>query len=582
MFVLSEIVGFDLFSQADPSFDLDPDAAEAILEQAGRFAAEVLEPINGSGDREGCTWQGGVVTTPTGFKEAFERYRADGWPTLIAPVENGGQGLPRTIWLAVEEYAVAANLSFACYNVLSVGAATTLLASASEELKAAYLPKLVTGEWSGTMNLTEPHCGTDLGLIRTIGTRREDGTYSVSGTKIFITAGEHDLTENIVHLVLAKTTGGPDNVRGLSLFLVPKFLPDAAGNAGERNGVACGSIEHKMGLKGSATCVMNYDDATGFLVGEECNGLAAMFVMVNMARLHVGMQGLGLADAAYQHAVAYARERRQGRAPTGASNPEHKADRLIVHPDVRRMLLECRALIEGSRALCLWTIAQVDRGERGPDAQERAQARDFVSLLTPVVKGFVTDISYRCTTLSQQVFGGHGFINEIGAEQFVRDSRITKLYEGANGIQALDLAARKVAMRDGETMRAFLAMVREEANTGRATFPDLAQKLDRLAADAEKSTSWLSKHMTRDPNATAAGAYSYMELVGYLALGWLWLRMAVAAHRHLDAGEDVDYHRVKIATARFYFDRLVPEAMTLRERIEGGAGSIMALAEEDF
>lgn len=577
LFVLSEIVDFGRFQCAAPPFDIDEDGAEAILEQAGRFAAEVLAPLNASGDHEACRWDDGNVTTPAGFKEAAARYRADGWGGLIAPAEWGGQGLPRAMWLAVEEYNVAANMSFATYQVLGVGAATTLLSAASEPIKNAYVSKLVSGEWGGTMNLTEPHCGTDLALIRTTGTKCADGTYSVTGTKIFITAGEHDLTENIVHLVLAKTAGAPDNLRGLSLFVVPKFLPDESGNPGLRNGVSCSAIEHKMGLRASATCVMNYDDATGFLVGEEGGGLAAMFVMVNMARLHVGVQGLGLAEGAYQHAVAYARERRQSRAPNGPAEPDQKADLLMVHPDVRRMLMECRALIEGCRALCLWTVAQVDHGYRAAEQADRELAQDLVSLLTPVVKGFVTDAAYRCVTSAQQIFGGHGFIREVGAEQFVRDCRITMLYEGANGIQALDLATRKALMKDGETMRRFVGIIREDAEKARSEFPELVDGLERLTKEAEAATAWLAAHGKVKPDDAAAGAYHYMELVGYLALGWLWIRMAAAAQKRIASGDQSPFNDAKIATARFYFERLVPAAMSLRERMEAGAGTIMAL-----
>lgn len=577
LFVLSEVVGFERFARAYPPFELDEDAAAAILDQAGRFAAEVLAPINASGDREGCSWVDRAVTTPTGFKEASARYRADGWPTLIAPAAWGGQGLPRTLWLAIEEYNVAANLSFATYNVLGVGAATTLLSAGNEQIQNMYVPKLVSGEWAGTMNLTEPHCGTDLGLIRTTGTRREDGTYSLSGTKIFITAGEHDLTDNIVHLVLAKTAGAPDNLRGLSLYVVPKYLPDESGGLGLRNAVSCGSIEHKMGLRASATCVMNYDEATGFLVGEEGGGLAAMFVMVNMARLHVGVQGLGLAEGAYQHALAYARERRQGRAPTGPADPDQKADVLMVHPDVRRLLMECRALIEGSRALCLWTIAQVDDSYSAPEPEDRAFAQDLVALLTPVVKGFVTDMAYRCVTSAQQLFGGHGYICETGAEQFVRDCRITMLYEGANGIQALDLATRKAQMKDGTTMARFIEMVRAEMDMAAPELREITDRLAKLMAEAEAATAWLATKVKASPEDAAAGAYHYMELIGFLALGWLWLRMASAAHRRIASGDASPFNNAKMATARFYFERLVPEAMTLRERMEAGATSVMEL-----
>ena len=583
-YLLNVIADLPQLTQISEFSHVTPESIDDILSEAGRFAAEVLAPLNSVGDREGCQWhEGGIVTTPTGFRDAYRQHSEAGWPTLNAPLEFGGQGLPHVIWLAVEEFWIGANLGFACYNALTGGAAAALLANGSTEVKNRYVPPLVSGQWSGTMNLTEPHCGTDLNLIRTLATPRTDGSYGITGTKIFISSGEHDLAENIVHLVLAKTAGAPDNLKGLSLFVVPKLLLDQDGRPAVRNGVSCTSIEHKMGIHGDSTCVMQYDNATGFLVGEATKGLAAMFVMMNRARLHVGMQGVGVAEAAYQHAVRYARERRQGRSLRGAIEPDKKADTLLVHPDVRRMLMECRALTEGCRALCLWTASQLDLARHAPAPELRAGADDVVALLTPVIKGFVTDLGFRCATTAQQVFGGHGYIRETGAEQFVRDARIAMIYEGANGIQALDLASRKIFLRDGLVVQRFAEHIARDIKTAAAHFPDLAERLNAALHDFNATTAWMQARAPSSPEDVGAAAYSYMELMGYLALGWMWLTMVMASSRLIaDAPNEREFHAAKIATGTFYIQRILPEAMGLRATIESGATSTMALAESAF
>jgi alkylation response protein AidB-like acyl-CoA dehydrogenase len=478
----------------------------------------------------------------------------------------------------------SANLSFGMYPGLTNGAIAALLVKASPELQTKYVPKMVSGEWLGTMNLTEPQCGTDLGLIRTKAEPQSDGSYAITGTKIFISAGEHDLTENIIHLVLAKTPDAPDSVKGISLFIVPKQLVNADGSLGERNAVSCGSIEHKMGIHGNSTCVMNYDGATGFLVGEENKGLAAMFIMMNAARLGVGLQGLGVAEVAYQNAVTYAHDRRQGRALTGPAEPEQKADPLFVHPDVRRMLMEGKALTEGLRALCLWAALLVDLSHKAANEAEREQADILVGLLTPVIKGFGTDMGYRIATDSQQVYGGHGYIAEWGMEQYVRDARIAMIYEGTNGVQAMDLVGRKLPAKGGQAIQAFFAMISEEVAAAKdGPQATLAEALDGTLAELQAATMWLMQNGFANPNNAGAGAVPYMHLMGIVSVGLMWLRMAVAAQQQVDAGEgDRSFLEAKLVTARFWFDRIAPHALGLRKEIEGGSESMMALPPEAF
>ena len=585
-FVLDHVVGLARHAN-QPGFDTaTPDVVEAVLEEGGRFVAEVLFPLNQSGDREGCTRHpDGSVTTPAGFKDAYKQFVDSGWATLGNHPAYGGQGMPHVVSTAFQEYMISANMAFAMYPGLTHGAIAALTAAGSDEQKATYLPKLVSGKWGGTMNLTEPQCGTDLGLIRTRAEPQADGSYTITGTKIFISSGEHDLTENIIHLVLAKTPGAPDSSKGISLFVVPKIMVGADGSLGARNAVSCGSIEHKMGIHANSTCVMNYDGATGCLVGEENRGLAAMFVMMNAARLGVGLQGLGVAEVAYQNAVHYARDRRQGRALTGAKEPGEKADPLFVHADVRRMLMTAKALTEGLRALCLWGALQVDLEHVATDPDERQLAADLIGLLTPVIKGYGTDMGYRIATEAQQVYGGHGYIAEWGMEQYVRDARIAMIYEGTNGVQAMDLVGRKLAQNGGRAVQALLAMAQAEiaAAKGNAATADLAGRLEKAVGDLQASTMWFMANAMRNPDNAGAGATPYLHLTGLVAVGLMWLRMAVAA-TGLKAGGDgnVAFLDAKLVTARFYAERLLPETGSLRRQIEGGADSLMALAPEQF
>ncbi|WP_425229902.1 acyl-CoA dehydrogenase C-terminal domain-containing protein [Sphingomonas sp.] len=580
-FVLEHIVGLQGHA-GQPGFEgATPDVVDAVLEEGGRFVAEVLFPLNHSGDQEGCTRHpDGSVTTPAGFKDAYRQFVESGWATLGNHPDYGGQGMPHVISTAFQEYMIASNMAFAMYPGLTHGAIAALTAAGSPEQKATYLPKLVSGEWGGTMNLTEPQCGTDLGLIRTRAEPQADGSWAITGTKIFISSGEHDLTENIIHLVLAKTPGAPDSSKGISLFVVPKIMVEGDGSLGARNAVSCGSIEHKMGIHANSTCVMNYDGATGWLVGEEMRGLTAMFVMMNAARLGVGLQGLGVAEVAYQNGVAYARDRRQGRALTGAREPAEKADPLLVHPDVRRMLMEAKALTEGLRALCLWGALQVDLEHKAVDDSERQTAADLIGLLTPVIKGFGTDMGYRIATDMQQVFGGHGYIAEWGMEQYVRDARIAMIYEGTNGVQAMDLVGRKLAQHGGRAIQAFMTLVtRKLADApADAAVAAYAAQLKEALGDLQSATLWFLANGMKNPEHVGAGAVPYMHLLGLVATGAMWLDMAAAAVRLKAAdGEDAAFLDAKLVTARFYGERLLPRTASLRREIEGGADAVMAL-----
>jgi alkylation response protein AidB-like acyl-CoA dehydrogenase len=587
LFVLNNVFDIGRYSNLPGFANATPDLIEAILEEAGRFAAEVLQPLNRIGDEVGCKRNDdGSVVTPPGFKEAYQQFCEAGWPTLTGPEEYGGQGLPQVVGTAVTEYILSANHSFEMYQGLTAGAIASLLVKGSDELKQKYVPTMITGKWTGTMNLTEPHCGTDLGLLKTRAEENADGSYSITGTKIFISSGEHDLAENIIHLVLAKRAGAPDNVKGISLFVVPKFLVNEDGSLGERNAVTCGALEKKMGIHGNATCVLNYDGAKGWLVGEPEKGLQAMFIMMNAARLGVGLQGIAQGEVAYQNAAAYARDRRQSRAlKESEREPGSKADPIIVHPDVRRMLMESRAWNEAGRALVLWGALQVDLVRRSPDEAERQQADDLLGLITPVIKGYLTDKGFQAAVYAQQVLGGHGYIREHGIEQFVRDARITQIYEGTNGIQAMDLVGRKLPKDGGRAVRTFFALVgREIADAKAAGDPaGVAAALEPALQDLQTATMWLAQNGTADPDNAGAGAYPYMELMGLVSLGWMWLKMAATSQRALDDGaDDRPFHEAKLVTAQFYAQRELPLSTALRKKIEAGAESLMAMPAEAF
>jgi len=586
MFLLSDVFHIDRYNNLPGFADATPDLLEAVLAEAGKFCEDVLTPLNRIGDKEGCRrHDDGSVTTPAGFKDAYKRLIEGGWIGASSPVEFGGQGLPRVLSQAISEFLVSANMAFAMYPGLTQGAAAALLVHGSPEQRALYLPKLISGEWTGTMNLTEPQCGTDLGLTRTRAVPQPDGSYKITGTKIFISAGEHDLAENIVHLVLARIEGAPEGVKGISLFVVPKFLPAKDGALGARNAVSCGSIEEKMGIHGNSTCVMNYDGATGWLVAEPNRGLNAMFVMMNEARLGVGMQGLALSEVAYQNAAAYAKERLAGRALTGAKFKDKAADPIIVHPDVRRMLMTLRAFNEAARALVLWTALKADVAHRSDDAKERQAADDHMGLMTPVIKGVLTDQGFANTVMAQQVFGGHGYIAEHGMEQFVRDARIAMIYEGANGIQALDLVGRKLPKDGGRALQAFFAEVSAyiKEHGGDAELAPYLKPLGQALGELQQATMWFMQNALGNPDNAGAGSTDYMHLFGLVALGYMWCRIAEAAKAG-PAGKNGGGERMaaKLATGRFFAERMLPAATTHLARIKAGAASTMALPIEAF
>ncbi|SMQ74460.1 hypothetical protein SAMN06297468_2679 [Altererythrobacter xiamenensis] len=585
-FIVNEVL--DLASYGNlPGFEMaTEDVTDAVINEGGKFCSEVLAPINLSGDQQGCTRHpDGSVTTPDGFKEAFDQFREAGWGTLSSPEEFGGQGMPHVLGMVMEEFISGANQAFGMYPGLTNGAVSALIAKGSQEQKEKYLPKMISNEWTGTMNLTEPHCGTDLGLIRTKAEPNGDGSYAITGTKIFISAGEHDMAENIIHLVLAKTPGAPDSTKGISLFVVPKFIVNDDGSLGERNGVSCGSIEHKMGIHANATCVLNYDGATGWLVGEENKGLAAMFIMMNAARLGVGIQGLSQAEAAYQNAVAYALDRRQGRALTGPEEPEEKADPIFVHPDVRRMLMDGKVFTESMRALCLWGALLVDLSHKAATEEERAEADALIGLLTPVIKGYGTDKGYDVATNMQQVFGGHGYVEEWGMSQFVRDARIAMIYEGTNGVQAMDLCGRKLAQNGGAAIQAFFKLVDEEIAAAKENeqLADLATRLEKALGEQKAATMWFMQNAMANPNNLGAGAHHYMHIMGIVVLGLMWLRMSkVALEKLTGEPEDKAFYEAKLVSAKYYADRFLPDAGALRRKIETGSENMMALEEDAF
>jgi alkylation response protein AidB-like acyl-CoA dehydrogenase len=580
-FILHDVLKL---SQSDvPGFDeLDADFTGAILEEAGKIAGEVLAPLNAVGDREGCRLENGVVYTPTGFKAAFDKMREGGWTGLDCDPEYGGQGMPHVLATATGEFFTGANMAFTMYQGLTHGAYSAIHAHGTDAQKAKWLPKMVTCEWTGTMNLTEPQCGTDLGMMRTKAEPQENGTYRITGQKIFISAGEHNMSENIIHLVLAKIPGGPEGIKGVSLFIVPKFLVDDEGQIGARNGVSVGNIEEKMGIHGNATCVMNYDGAEGYLLGEEHKGMRAMFTMMNEARLGVGMQGLAVAEAAYQNALDYAKDRLQGRAITGAENKDGPADPIIVHPDIRRSLMDQKSFAEGGRAFALWGAEMIDRSHRAGDAE----AEGMISLLTPVLKGFLTDEGFDMAVLAQQVYGGHGYIEEHGMSQFARDARIAMIYEGANGVQALDLVGRKLAANGGKPAMAFFEMVKTfcKENAGDAEFDTaFLEPLKTASKHLQEAAMYFMQNGMKNPNHALAGSYDFMHLFGHVCLGLMWSKMALAAKAKLAEGApDAAFYETKIATGRYYMARRLPATSMHLARISSGADTVMALDAANF
>ena len=587
LFVLNDVLGYERFSNLAGFADASADVLEAILAEGAKLAENVMHPLNRVGDMEGCIRNDdGSVTTPKGFKEAFDQYREGGWMGLAVPAEHGGQGLPYTVHSAVGEYMSSANMALMMYPGLTQGAMAAILVHGSDEQKATWLPKMVEGAWTGTMNLTEPHCGTDLGLLRTKAVPNGDGSYKISGQKIFISAGEHDMSENIIHLVLARIEGAPEGVKGISLFIVPKFNLDADGNAGTRNAVSCGSIEEKMGIHGNSTCVMNYDEAEGFLLGEANGGLKAMFTMMNEARLGVGLQGLAVSEVAYQNAVAYAKDRLQGRSLTGAKAPEKKADPIIVHPDIRRKLMTMKAFNEAGRALVLWTAINSDVAHRSEEGSERQAAEDHMGLMTPVVKGVLTDKGFEHAVMAQQIFGGHGYIEEHGMSQFVRDARIAMIYEGANGVQALDLVGRKLGLNGGRAVQAFFKDVGEfcEANRADEKMAPYTKGLKKGLNDLQAATMWLVQNGMANPDDAGAASTDYMHLFGLVALGYMWGRMVKAAQDKLanGAGDQAAFLETKLVTGRYFMERVMPETAAHLARISTGSATMMALPAEAF
>jgi alkylation response protein AidB-like acyl-CoA dehydrogenase len=578
-FVLHELLDVQAaLRELPPHASTDVETIDAVLEAGGKFCADVVFPLNQPGDREGCTrLEDGSVRTPAGFKAAYDQFVADGWPALIADPEYGGQGLPHVVHNAFIEMLNSANQAWTMYYGLSHGAYNALTAFGTPEQKALYLPKLVSGEWTGTMCLTEAHCGTDLGLIRTRAEPAGDGSYRISGSKIFISAGEHDLSANIVHLLLARLPDAPAGTKGISLFIVPKFVPAADGSAGARNGVTCGSIEHKMGIHGNATCVLNFDGASGWMVGEPNKGLNAMFVMMNSARLGVGMQSLGLAEVAYQNSLAYAKDRIQGRALTGPKQPSKPADPIIVHPDVRRMLLTQKAYVEGARVFTYWAALHLDREHAHPEERVRRHSADLVALLTPVVKGFITDNGYESTTLAMQVLGGHGYIAEWGLEQYVRDARINMIYEGTNTIQALDLLGRKVLPDGGAKLMRFGRLIQRAiaAQSANPAMAEFIEPLVKLLGEVSKVSMEVGQKAMSNPDEAGAAAVPYLRLIGHLTFSFAWAMSAAVALNKQGSGDP--FYAAKLATARFYFAKLYPETATLLRQVRSGAAPLMEL-----
>ncbi|MFC3050385.1 acyl-CoA dehydrogenase C-terminal domain-containing protein [Kordiimonas pumila] len=585
-FIINEVLNIGKYSNLPVFSEATPDLIAAILEEGAKICENELAPLNHSGDQEGCTrHDDSSVTTPKGFKEAYQKFTEGGWGSLTDDPKYGGQGLPHVIGFAMEEMMVSANMAFAMYPGLSAGARAAITIDGTDEQKQTYLPKMISGEWTGTMNLTEAHCGTDLGMLRTKAEPNDDGSYAITGSKIFISAGEHDLADNIIHLVLARLPDAPKGVKGISLFIVPKFLVNDDGSLGERNAVLCGSIEEKMGIHANSTCVLNYDGAKGFLIGEPHKGLRSMFIMMNAARLGVAVQGYGQSEVAYQNAVDYAKDRIQGRSLSGPKAPDKAADPIIVHPDVRRNLLNAKSFNEGARAAAFWCAMLVDLSHGSESEKQREWADDIVGLLTPVMKGVFTDRGFEYAASSQQVYGGHGYIQEWGMEQFVRDARITQIYEGANGIQALDLVGRKLPANGGRAVQRFFKHVMTivaDCKTNEK-LADFTGPLEKASADLQTATMWLMQNAMQNPDNAGAASTPYMHLFGHVLIGLQWLEMAKTSVEKLEEGsDDATFYENKLATGRYYMKRRLPETKALLAEIEAGSADVMALDAANF
>lgn len=584
-FLMHDVFDMQQFSELDAFKEASPDLIDAILEEAAKLTEEVFQPINQSGGEEGCILQNGVVTTPEGFKEAYQKFQEGGWQSLTGDPDYGGQGLPMSVGIALNEMMVSSNWGLAMYPGLTKGASETIHTWGTDEQKQTYLPKMISGEWSGTMNLTEPHCGTDLGLLRTKAEPNDDGSYNITGTKIFISAGDHDLTENIIHLVLARISGAPEGTDGISLFIVPKININDDGTLADRNGVTCGSLEEKMGIHSNATCLLNYDGAKGYLLGPENKGMRAMFTMMNEARLGVAVQGLAIAEVAQQNAADYARERIQGRSLTGAKFPEKAADPIIVHPDVRRMLMTNLAFTGGARAMILWAALQIDISNSEPDEKRRENAKDMLALLTPVLKSYMTDQGVEAASRSMQCLGGHGYITEWGMEQFLRDARIAPIYEGTNGIQAMDLIGRKLPRRNGEVIRKFFSLIQDfiDENKENEKMSRYTTQLEKALQRQQAATMWLMQNAMDNPDHAGATAHYYLNLMALVSMGFAWGSIVLKAQEMLENGEgDKTFLEDKIKTANFFYSHILPETTSLRYKVEAGSDDVMALDAESF
>ena len=582
-FILSDVLDIDRYANQPGFQDVSAELAQQVLEEAGRFADEVIAPINNPGDKEGCRIEGSVVTTPKGWKEAYAQMVEAGWPSLTMDPEYGGQGMPQVLGSAVGQFTAGASAAFSMYPGLTAGAWAGIHANASDELKRKYLPKMTTGEWTGTMNLTEPQCGTDLGMVRTKAVPQPDGSYRITGQKIWISAGEHDFAENIIHTVLARVEGAPAGIKGLSLFLVPKFLVNEDGSLGDRNGVQCAGLEEKMGIHGNATCVMAYEDATGWLIGEEGRGMNNMFVVMNEARLGTGLQGLAIGTAAYQAAVDFARDRLQGRSLTGPKNPEGPADPIIVHPDVRRMLLEARAFVEGGQAFILWTALHADL-EKSEDEAVAQKAKDYMGLLTPVLKAYLTDKGFHAASLAMQVHGGSGYTEHFPASQYLRDARITMIYEGTNGIQALDLVGRKLPANGGRAIMSWFAEIDAfvSENGGEGPIKPFVDGLADSKKKLQEATMWHMQNGMANPDNAGAASTDYLNIFGITALAYMWARMAKAAQAKIDGGSDDPFYAGKLATGRYFVERILPDAQAHLAKLKTGADVLMSVPAEAF